>query len=351
MKSFFTLLSIITFTVCKSSGASLENNSAGILYFHSYGKELTQDVIDNPYIIGGLYTIVWNEIEPQKGKYNWEKVDQFIKRWTDSGKKVALRIMWSMSGYWKNPSAHTPTPQWVWEEGAKFAYHEKSNTQIPLFWDPIYYMHAMNLLREINRHFGCNQNILFIDITPGAETNPFRFGTIHRKDPAYKAVFENTRASDGRTYSDELWHTTVIDWINSTAKIVTDIPCLVTLNVGSLNGKNFFEDFGQCAVDNGMYVGQNGLKEGSYEQRDMQRKELFIRWSKQTKLFFEMVHAAETANTGTLQGVMEAAKRIHCSYLNVYAVDVIKSTVGNKNYNPQWERAMKNGYEYFQSKK
>lgn len=66
--------------------------------------------------------------------------------------------------------------------------------------------------------------------------------------------------------------------------------------------------------------------------------------------FFEMVHAAETANTGTLQGVMDAAKRIHCSYLNVYAVDVIKSTLGNKNYNPRWEQAMKNGYKYFQKK-
>lgn len=203
----------------------------------------------------------------------------------NSGKKVGLRVMWSMSGYWRNPSAHRPTPEWVWKKGAKYAYHDKSNTQIPLFWDPVYRMHAMNFLREINRHFKHNENILFIDITPGAETNPFRFGTIHRKDPAYKAVFENTKASDGRTYSDELWYATVIDWINRTAKIVTDIPCLVTLNVGSLNGKNFFPDFGQCAVDNGMYVGQNGLKEGSYEQGDVQRKDLFLRWSQKTKLF------------------------------------------------------------------
>lgn len=350
MKNSFILLFIAIFTVCDSFSAQIKDNEAGMLYFHSYGKELTQDVIDNQYIIGGLYTLVWSEIEPQKGKYNWDEVDKFIERWANSGKKVALRIMWSMSGYWKNPSAHKPTPQWVWEEGAKYAYHKESDTQIPLFWDPIYRLHAINLLYEINKHFGYNQNILFIDITPGAETNPFRFGTIQRKDPGYKSIFENTKASDGCIYSDELWYATVIDWINSTAKIVKNIPCLVTLNVGSLNGKSFFKDFGQCAVDNGMYVGQNGLKEGSYKQNDLQRKELFLYWSKQTKLFFEMVHAAETANTGTLQGVMDAAKRIHCSYLNVYAVDVIKSTLGNKNYNPRWEQAMKNGYKYFQKK-
>ena len=62
-----------------------------------------------------------------------------------------------------------------------------------------------------------------------------------------------------------------------------------------------------------------------------------------------MVHAAETANTGTLQGVMDAARRIHCSYLNVYAVDVMKSTPGHQTYDSRWEQAMKSGDMYFRS--
>lgn len=328
---------------------SLASNGAGMLYFASYGKEATQEVINNPYIIGGLYTLLWSEVEPEKGKYDWSAADEFIERWARSGKKTALRVMWSTSGYWNNPAAHRPTPEWIWEEGAKCAYHERSDTQIPLFWDPVYRLCAMKLLREINSHFGRCKDILFIDVTPGAETNPYRFGTINGRDPEYKAIYEMTKASDGRTYTDELWRETVLSWIKQTAEIVTNLPCLVTLNVGSLNGTNYFAEFGQSAVDNGMYVGQNGLKEGSYDEGDNERKRLFECWAKKTKLFFEMVHAAGTANTGSLQGVIDAARRIHCSYLNVYAVDVMKSTPGHQTYDSFWEQAMKSGDEYFRS--
>lgn len=320
----------------------------GMIYFACDGYVNVEEVLENPYIIAGLYTIYWNDAEPQKGKFNWEEADQFINRWTKAGKKVALRIMWSSSGYWKHKSAATPAPGWLWKEGAKYAYHEGSKTQIPLFWDPIVKKNAIEFMKEINAHFGKNKNILFIDITPGAETNPYRFGTINRRDPGFKEIFKQTPASDGRTYSDQLWTETVVEWINNTAKTITDIPCLVTLNLGSLMGCNNFPIFGQTAVNNGMYVGQNGIAEHSYRQgNDNFRTMLFKEWSKKTKLFFEMVHAAETSNTGTMQGVVDAAQRIGCNYLNVYPQDVMKATKKSKLYTPKWEDALKNGYEYF----
>jgi len=99
-----------------------------------------------------------------------------------------------------------------------------------------------------------------------------------------------------------------------------------------------------------MYVGQNGIHENSYQGNDALRTKLFNQWKNKTKLFFEMVHAAETQNTGSMQGVIEAAKRIDCDYLNVYPQDVLKSTVGTSCYNTKWDEALKNGYNYFSSK-
>ena len=148
----------------------------------------------------------------------------------------------------------------------------------------------------------------------------------------------------------QLWTETIKSWIKQTAKVMTDIPCLVTLNQGSLFGRNNFPVFGQTAVDNGMYVGQNGIHENSYQGNDALRTKLFNQWKNKTKLFFEMVHAAETQNTGSMQGVIEAAKRIDCDYLNVYPQDVLKSTVGTSCYNTKWDEALKNGYNYFSSK-
>jgi len=325
--------------------------SAGMLYFASHGYVENQAVLENPYIIGALYSMHWQDVESKKGKYDWKDVDAFVDRWTKAGKKVALRIMWSSSGYWKHPMAATPTPEWVWKEGAKYAYHADSKTELALFWDPIFVKYALKFMEEVNKHFGKNKNILFIDVTPGAETNPYRFGTINKRDPSFKKRFAEIPASDGRTYTEDLWTETVNNWIKQTAKVMTDIPCLITLNQGSLFGRNNFPVFGQTAVDNGMYVGQNGLNEKSYSGSDQLRTQLFNQWGKKTKLFFEMVHAAETQNTGTMQGVIEAAKRIHCDYLNVYAMDVIKSTTGAPSYNAIWENALKNGYKYFSEKR
>lgn len=101
--------------------------------------------------------------------------------------------MWSSSGYWRNPVAGKPTPAWVWKAGAKYAYHKESNTELALFWDPIFREHAMNFMKAVNKHFKNNKEILFIDVTPGAETNPYRFGTINRKDPQFKESFQKFR--------------------------------------------------------------------------------------------------------------------------------------------------------------
>ena len=208
----------------------------------------------------------------------------------------------------------------------------------------------MNFQRAVYEKYGNNPDVLFIDVTPGAETNPYRFGSIDRHYPEFRAVYEKAQASDGRSYSNELWLETIKGWIKETASIFTNVPCLITLNAGSLQKEDNFEEIGQCVVDNGMYVGQNGLKEGSYFDKEINRSVLFKKWSSKTKLFFEMVHAAETSNTGSLIGVMKAAERVNCDYLNVYAVDIMKSSRYLKMYNPIWEDAMKYGWEYFSKK-
>lgn len=350
MKKNLCTLVLCFCCLCNLCAQKKELPVAGMIYFASTGFIDNNEVLNNPYIIGGMYTMYWSSVEAEQGKFDWKEADDFVKRWTKAGKKVALRIMWSSSGYWKNKAAGKPTPSWVWKAGAKYAYHKESDTELPLFWDPIFRKHAMNFMKAVNDHFKNNKNILFIDVTPGAETNPYRFGTIAKRDPQFKDAFVKLKSSDGRTYTEELWTETVKEWIGETAKIMSDLQCLITLNRGSLLGKNNFPVFGQAAVDNGMYVGQNGINEKSYNGNDALRTKLFSEWKQKTKLFFEMVHAAETQNTGSMQGVVEAAKRIDCDFLNVYPQDVLKSTKGSSYYKSKWDEALKNGLEYFSSK-
>ncbi|MCC6354896.1 MAG: hypothetical protein IT577_13490, partial [Verrucomicrobiae bacterium] len=273
---------------------------------------------------------------------DWSEIDRWIAPWLKAGKKVAIRIMWCTSGNWPKPYYKTPTPNWVWREGAKFVLHPPSRTEIPLPWDPIYKGHAWHFLEEFAARYDDNPGILFLDVTPGAETNPFRFGTIAKTDPGFKETYERARASDGRGYDDALWLATVKEWIDAADRTFKRTPLLVTLNVGGLRGPDRSVEIGDYCVGRGFYVGQNGLAGHSYEDVSSGRAAAFARWSKSTKLFFEMV-AGSGGRTGTLMEVMKAAERIRCSYLNVYPEDVIRGTPGQPRFDPAHAEALAHG--------
>ena len=312
----------------------------GLLFFATYPYRDNTDAVNNPHLVGALITIYWSRIEAQDGVYDWSTVDGWIKPWTEAGKKVALRIMWSSSGRWQDPAAAQPTPQWVLSQGAAVAFAKGSRTQAPLQWDPIYKRYADRFLREVARKFDGDPNVLFLDVTPGAETNPYR-GGMNRREPDFKQTFRDTAASDGRKYSDELWLETVKLYVATAAKTLTKTRLLVTLNRGSLEGRSQFAEISQYCVTHGMMVGQNGLNGNSY-LRDSPRRRLFLEQGTRMGLYFEMVHPSGSS-TGTLMEVMKAAERIRCDYLGVYPADVLKGTSGHGTYDPDYEKALQFG--------
>lgn len=315
----------------------------GLLFFappHTRGDEAATA---NPHILGALLTVYWSEIEPEEGRYDWTNLDRRIQPWVKAGKKVAVRVMWVSSGNWPAPAADRPTPQWVLRKGAKVAVAEKTarKTEVPLVWDPIYRQSAARFLRELARKFDGDPHVLFLDITPGAETNPYRFRRINILEPEFKQRFTGTPASDGRTYSHELWLATVRQAIDDAAAAFKKTKLLVTLNVGSLDGPEQFRAIGEHGVARGCYVGQNGLNGKSYVA-DSPRRRAFLDWGQKTRLYFEMVDPSG-GRTGTLMQVMQAAERIGCDYLGVYSVDVMKGTRGQKEFDAAYEEALKHG--------
>lgn len=320
--------------------------AAGLLFYAKadYATADNSRVIANPAICGALFQIIWSEVEKKDGQCDWSEVDRWIAPWVKGGKKFALRVMWSTSGYWPKPYYHTPTPAWVWARGARHIDHPASQTEIPLIWDPVYRKYATRFLEQLAARYGDNPALLFVDVTPGAETNPYRFGTINRVDPGFKIAFENAAASDGRTYSDALWLDAVEGAVDAANRALPHTPLLVTLNVATLSGADRMREVGDYVAAKGVYVGQNGLGGGSYRDSAAGRTQAFLGWSKGTRLFFEMVQRSG-GNTGTLMEVMQAAVRIHCNYLNVYPEDVLQGTRGEAGYDPAFEAALRYGAE------
>lgn len=307
-----------------------------------YAYSNYEAALANPHIAGAFFQVIWSEVEKEPGKPDWSALDRWMAPWLEAGKKVAIRIMWSTSGYWPEPYYKTPTPKWVWEAGAKYAFHAPSGTEIPLAWDPIYQQHALRFLEQFAARYAKLPGLLFVDVTPGAETNPYRFGTIQRITPEFADEFQRIPASDGRSYSDALWVATVKEWVDAAAKTLADTPRLVTLNTGGLPGVSHTAEIGDYCVARGFYVGQNGLKGTSYSATGAESASPFHRWSKETKLFFEMVMQSG-GRTGSLLEVMEAADRIDASYLNVYPEDVLRGSPGYPKYDPEFEKALAHG--------
>ncbi|HBE03276.1 MAG TPA: hypothetical protein DC049_12500 [Spirochaetia bacterium] len=312
-----------------------------IYYATSQEKYITDTrAIKNPNITGALFQIIWSRVERENGKYDFSELDNWMKPWHDAGKKTALRIMWITSGYWADPWCKHPTPDWVWKEGAVKAYHNESKTEIPLIWDPVYKKYAFRFMKKLTEKYNSNSSIIFIDITPGAETNPFRFGTILRHNPDFADIFKKLPASNGYVYSKILWGNTVREYINTAVLIFTDTKLLVTLNAGGFREDgNRLEEFGNYCADKGLLTGQNGIKGSSYS-KDSPVKNLFLKWSIRCGTFFEMHSPTDVPGQGTLAEVFAAAKRVNASYLNIYPQDVLKATAGTEVFNAEYEKVM-----------
>lgn len=328
---------------CTVHGADAPAGPRGLLFFATPDERIDAAAAQNPHLVGALLTLYWSDIEAVEGRCDWTALERRREVWTKAGKKVALRVMWVSSGNWPAPAADRPTPQWVFEKGARFVVAEKTTrpTQIPLVWDPVYRESASRFLQQLAGRFDGDPEILFIDVTPGAETNPYRFRRINVIEPEVRQRFADALASDGRKYSHELWLESVKSAVDAAAAAFTRTKLLVTLNVGSLDGPEQFQAIGAHCVARGCYVGQNGLNGRSY-QADSPRRRAFLEWGEKTGLYFEMVDASG-GGTGTLREVMQAAERIGCDYLGVYAVDVLKGTRGRAEFDAEYEQALEFG--------
>jgi hypothetical protein len=230
----------------------------------------------------------------------------------------------------------------VLDKGAVTAHSNSSNTDIPLIWDPVYRKYSTLFLQEVARKFDGDPNVVFIDVTPGAETNPYRFRRINVREPEFRQRFAEAAASDGQKYSHELWLETVKQAVTDAAGIFRKTKLLVTLNVGSLEGPSQMQAIGDHCVSLGCYVGQNGLRGNNYV-KDGPRASPFLAWGEKTKLYFEMLDATSAGTTGPLIDVMKRAEDIGCDYLGVYSADVLKGTSGQPSYHPDYEKALEYG--------
>ncbi|MCK6487977.1 MAG: hypothetical protein L6R48_06560 [Planctomycetes bacterium] len=324
------LLALLALT---AMAAAAEAPRGGPLLFVSYPeRDRVEAAAALPALRGALFTVYWSTVEAEPGRCAWDDLERRVRAWRQAGKGWALRIMWSASGTWPDPAARAPTPAWVEQRGAAVVVSQPSGTRIPLVWDPVWRQHAEGFLRQVAERFDGDPDLLFIDITPGAETNPYRFRRLDRNDPGLRERFRAAAASDGRRYDDQLWLGTVRAQLDAAAAAIRRTPLLVTLNTGALDGGGHLREIGDHAAALGMMTGQNGLTGGSYRD-DSPRRQAFLAWGARRPCYFEMLDAAG-GGTGSLDEVVSAAQRAGGGWLGVYSTDVLRCLPGRPDHDP-----------------
>jgi hypothetical protein len=76
-----------------------------------YAEEIALDKIADDYSTTGYTRLRWAEVEPEKGKYNWELIDNYLESFEKRGMKFAFGVM----GLDTSKGGPT-TPLWVVEE-------------------------------------------------------------------------------------------------------------------------------------------------------------------------------------------------------------------------------------------
>lgn len=104
--------------------------------------------------------LAWSFLEPKKGEFHWEIIDDVIDKWTKKGLTISFRITSKETGL------KFATPQWVVDAGAQGAMVEAwgDTTWNPDYGDPIFLKHLEAFHRAFAARYDGKPWVEYIDI-------------------------------------------------------------------------------------------------------------------------------------------------------------------------------------------
>jgi|GEM_PF-712459 len=108
----------------------------------------------------------WNELNPQKGEYDWSSIDQMLEACAARGMTYGIRIM-PYSSYLEEDYV----PQWVYTNGAKknkakLRDDNSRYVEFPKWDDPVYLQACKDFAVALAKKYDGDPRVEFIDIRP-----------------------------------------------------------------------------------------------------------------------------------------------------------------------------------------
>jgi glycosyl hydrolase family 42 (putative beta-galactosidase) len=134
----------------------------GVFALGMLNQPIPPAILQDSKVDGVALRYVWNALEPQEGRFNWEMLDRDISQASAQGKRVSLEV--------------TPgifAPNWVYGAGAaQFSFRwDKpwgpapcSQVSFPIPWDPVYMSKWQAFVRAMGEHYQNNRSVVLVKV-------------------------------------------------------------------------------------------------------------------------------------------------------------------------------------------
>ena len=273
------------------------------------GKNSSADA-SNLYLAGTNLMYYWAQLEPQKGQYNWNLIDQDMQPWIDNGKNVILRVSTSGWTSWdKNANSGQGTPQWVYDSGVGHVT-ETDGSVLPEYWNPTFLQDLSDFVKAFASHYDGNSHVSAIQIGVG-EGGETKVDT--RKSPQSNPS-QVLHLWQAIGYSDQIWWDTIQKIINIYIMSFHNTPLLVMPDnsfIGKTPGysEKMVIDY---AVSHNLWLQDNGLTANHTLKYDGWRKVPFV----------EEQLGKTTQTHDSLQAELQVGINLGATYILVFQSDI-----------------------------
>ncbi len=296
------------------------------IYALPTGGRIDPKVITYPFVKGISIRIPWKVLEPERGVFDWDRIEKIISLAKKEHKYVNIRILAGVySPEWIFSDPNIPKIKFICRNPNKKKFYGKSVT-MPVLWDRRYLEEYYRFLRALGQKFDKESSIFWVAVS-GPVTGP---ATPHLpKNPQTLRLFKKYG------FKKDLWLEVWKEAIDQTAQAFPDKAISLCLDVPPFY-MDMAGELARYAVTR--YSGRiclqsNGLSAKVFKVLRTNSKikyflDLFPRYADKAIIGFQMTWAAAWKNRGRdrlgpLDKAIEAGLKLKASYLEIYQDDIV----------------------------
>jgi len=328
---YWQLLTLFLLLICAGSFAlpyhvNAKENMNGIYILPAGGKGIDNEAAGASFVTGYSIRVAWKALEPVKGQYNWQPVDNIIELAKKNGKYVTLRVLAGIdSPKWIMDDPNMPKLKFISRNPNQEKYFNKP-VVLPKLWENSYLKEYYTFLEVIAKRYS-NEPLLYWVAVSGPVA-----GAACPMLPRQK---ETVKALEDQGFTREKWRKVWEEAIDRTAQafprksisLCVDVPVFYPELADQLAA------YAVNKYGHRICLQSNGLSAKVFAAAKRNPKfdrflDIFRQYAGKATIGFQMTWAAAWRNKGRdrlgpLDQAVDAGIRLNASYLEIYQDDII----------------------------